>query len=227
MTPHHEHEFEAAPGLPEPLPPGERILWQGAPDWRVLALHAYHLRQLAGYFGVMMAIQALYHWDAPAGTLLSSLALSAALAGTALGLLALGAWLSARTTLYTLTTRRVVMRIGIVLTITLNVPLRQLRGADLLAHPSGVGDLSLALAGKERIGWLHLWPHARPWHLADPQPTLRCIPNAAAVGEQVVAAWQAVQSMPASATQDAVSGVSPAAARPTLSSAGTTHTVTA
>ena len=84
MTPHHEHEFEAAPGLPEPLPPGERIVWQGAPDWRVLALHAYHLRQLAGYFGVMMAIQALYHWDAPAGTLLSSLALSAALAAVLL-----------------------------------------------------------------------------------------------------------------------------------------------
>ena len=227
MTPHHEHEFEAAPGLPEPLPPGERILWQGAPDWRTLALEVYHLRQLAGYFGAMMIIQAVYQWDAPARAVLSSLALSAVLAGSALGLLALGAWLSARTALYTLTTRRVVMRIGIVLTITLNVPLRQVRGADLLARKSGVGDLSLALAGKERIGWLHLWPHARPWHLADPQPTLRCIPDAAAVGERVVAAWQAVQSMPASATQDAVSGVSPAAARPTLSSAGTTHTVTA
>jgi hypothetical protein len=187
----------------------------------------YHLRQLAGYFGAMMIIQAVYQWDAPARAMLSSLALSAVLAGSALGLLALGAWLSARTALYTLTTRRVVMRIGIVLTITLNVPLRQVRGADLLARKSGVGDLSLALAGKERIGWLHLWPHARPWHLADPQPTLRCIPDAAAVGERVVAAWQAVQSMPASATQDAVSGVSPAAARPTLSSAGTTHTVTA
>ena len=33
----HEHEFEAAPGLPEKLPQGERILWQGAPDALALA----------------------------------------------------------------------------------------------------------------------------------------------------------------------------------------------
>ena len=39
-----EHEFEAALGLPEPLPRGERLLWQGAPDWRVMAREAMHLR---------------------------------------------------------------------------------------------------------------------------------------------------------------------------------------
>jgi len=38
---------------------------------------------------------------------------------------------------------------------------------------------------------LHLWPHARPWHLGDPKPTLRCIPDAAATGERLLAAWQA------------------------------------
>lgn len=227
MTPHHEHEFEAAPGLPEPLPAGERILWQGGPDWQVLAVHAFHLRQLAAYFGAMMAIQAIYLWDAPVATLVSSLITSAVLAGSALGLLALAAWLSARTTLYTLTTRRVVMRIGIVLTITLNLPLRQLRGADLLAHPSGTGDLSLALAGRERIGWLHLWPHARPWQLADPQPTLRCIPNAAAVGERVVAAWQAVQATQASTASRTTPDLSTHADRPTRSSQGIAGTVTA
>lgn len=196
MTPHHEHEFEAAPGLPEPLPAGERILWQGAPDWRALALHAFHLRSLAIYFAAMMGVQALYLWDQGAGVLLRSLLASGLMASVALGLLALTAWLSARTTLYTLTSRRVVMRIGIVLTITLNLPLRQLRGADLLARGQGVGDLALALAGKERIGWLHLWPHARPWHLGDPQPSLRCIPQAQAVGERLLAAWQQAESAP-------------------------------
>jgi hypothetical protein len=200
VTPHHEHEFEAAPWLPEPLPAGERILWQGAPDWRALAVHVFHVRKLAAYFAGMMGLQALYLWGQP--TLAGSLALSAVLATTCLGLLALTARLSARTTLYTLTTRRVVMRIGIVLTITLNVPLRQLRGADLLAHgpaQGATGDLALALAGRERIGWLHLWPHARPWHLGDPKPTLRCIPDAAATGERLLAAWQAqMQSQEAS-----------------------------
>ena len=32
-----EYEIEPIPGLPGRLPPGETILWQGAPDWRVLA----------------------------------------------------------------------------------------------------------------------------------------------------------------------------------------------
>ncbi len=193
MTPHHEHEFEAAPGLPEPLPAGERILWQGAPDWRALALHAFHLRQVAIYFAVMMGLQALYLHGEARSVVARSLLASGLMASFALGLLLLAAWLSARTTLYTLTTRRVVMRIGIVLTITLNLPLRQLRGADLLARTRGAGDLALSLAGKERIGWLHLWPHARPWHLSDPKPTLRCVPQAEAVGTRLVAAWQAAQ----------------------------------
>jgi len=191
IAPHHEHEFEAAPGLPEALPAGERILWQGGPQWGALCLHVFHLRKLAVYFAAMMALQALYLLGGPQAAIGPSLAFSAIAAITALGLLALTAWLVARTTLYTLTSRRVVMRIGIVLTITLNLPLRQLRGADLLVHADGHGDVSLALAGDKRIGWFHLAPHARPWALRDPQPTLRCIPDAQAVGRRLMDAWQA------------------------------------
>lgn len=191
IAPHHEHEFEAAPGLPEALPAGERILWQGGPQWGALCLHVFHLRKLAVYFAAMMALQALYLLGGPQAAIGPSLAFSAIAAITALGLLALTAWLVARTTLYTLTSRRVVMRIGIVLTITLNLPLRQLRGADLLVHADGHGDVSLALAGDKRIGWFHLAPHARPWALRDPQPTLRCIPDSQAVGRRLMDAWQA------------------------------------
>ena len=32
VQPEHEHEFEAEPGLPEQLPAGERVLWQGQPQ---------------------------------------------------------------------------------------------------------------------------------------------------------------------------------------------------
>ncbi len=190
IAPHHEHEFEAAPGLPEALPAGERILWQGGPQWGALCLHVFHLRKLAVYFAAMMALQALYLLGGPQAAIGPSLVFSAMAAIAALGLLALTAWLVARTTLYTLTSRRVVMRIGIVLTITLNLPLRQLRGADLLVHADGHGDVSLALAGDKRIGWFHLAPHARPWALRDPQPTLRCIPDAQAVGRRLMDAWQ-------------------------------------
>jgi hypothetical protein len=119
VTVQHEHEFEASPGLPEKLPANEHILWQGAPDWWQLAVHALHVRSLAFYFAGMMAIQAAF-LQADGQPLVPSLALSAGLACLALGLLAATAWFSASTTLYTLTNRRIVMRIGIVLTLTFN-----------------------------------------------------------------------------------------------------------
>ena len=128
-----------------------------------------------------------------------------------MGLLAGTAWLSARSTLYTLTNKRVVMRIGIVLTITLNLPLRQVRAADLLAHADGSGDVSLALAGTHRIGWFHLWPHARPWALRDPQPALRCVADAQAVGQRLMAAWQAANPGVATEVIEAVTGTPTAA----------------
>ena len=56
MQTYTEHEFEAAPGLPEALPAGERILWQGSPDWKLLAAEAFHVRRLSLYFALMIAL---------------------------------------------------------------------------------------------------------------------------------------------------------------------------
>mgnify|MGYP003349263071 CR=1 FL=1 len=50
-----EHEIEPIPGLPDYLPPGERLLWQGAPHWRPLAMRAFRLRAVMIYFAVLMA----------------------------------------------------------------------------------------------------------------------------------------------------------------------------
>ena len=58
-----EHEFEAELGLPEPLPRGERLLWQGSPDWRVLARDAMHTRMLSVYFAVLLAWRAANVWS--------------------------------------------------------------------------------------------------------------------------------------------------------------------
>ena len=49
-----EHEFEAQYGLPEALPEGEHILWQGAPDWKVLARRVFHTRKVAVYFATFI-----------------------------------------------------------------------------------------------------------------------------------------------------------------------------
>ena len=189
MTVQHEHEFEAAPGLPEKLPANEHILWQGAPDWWQLAVHALHVRKLAFYFAGMLAVQAAF-LQADGQALVASLALSAGLASLALGLLALTAWFSASTTLYTLTNRRVVMRVGIVLTLTFNLPLRQIAGASFKAQGADCGDIALALKGSDRIAWAHLWPHARPWALRRPEPTLRCVPDAQALSALIVRTWK-------------------------------------
>ena len=192
VNPHHEHEFEAAPGLPERLPADERILWQGAPQWRLVAVHVFHVRTLAWYFAAMMLLQATYLLGEPERNLFKPLLLSFLLSVISLGILSLMACLTASTAMYTLTNKRVVMRIGIVLTLTFNLPLRMLAGASIKTNPDGTGDIALKLAGNDHIAWLNLWPHARPWALRHPEPSLRCIANVGVVGERIVQAWQAV-----------------------------------
>ncbi len=213
-----EHEFEAEHGLPEPLPPGERLLWQGAPDWRVLAREAFHLRTLALYFAVILGLRAATVLAQGSGALAALEAVVWLLppVGGALGMVALLAWLSARTAAYTVTDRRVVMRVGIVLSLSFNLPYRAIEAAALHAGPRGSGDIALTLGGGDRIAWLHLWPHARPWRLRQPEPMLRCVPDAARVAGLLAAAWSAARGVELAAmdaASDAPSGRAAEAAR--------------
>lgn len=187
----HEHEFEAAHGLPEPLPAGERLLWQGSPEWWALARSAFHVRQLAVYFAVILALRCagVLADGGSADDATRALLLLLPLALLAVGVALTLAWLAARTTVYTLTDRRVVMRIGIVLSLTFNLPLARIANAGLRTNADGTGDIPLALAGGDRIAWLHLWPHTRPWKLARPEPMLRCVPHAAEAARVLARAW--------------------------------------
>jgi hypothetical protein len=191
MKPHHEHEFEAAPGLPEALPAGERILWQGSPDWKRLAVDAFHVKRLTIYFVAMLLLQVVLSWDATASlrSNIGALTISGSLAAIALGLLALTAKLSASTTMYTITNKRIVMRIGIVLTLSFNLPLRWIQSAHVKLQDDGYGDIALELKGEDRIAYLHLWPHARPWHINQPQPLLRNIAEIEHVSKLLHQAW--------------------------------------
>ena len=40
-----EHEFEPVPGLPETLPEGESMLWQGKPGWRGVLTTIHRISQ--------------------------------------------------------------------------------------------------------------------------------------------------------------------------------------
>jgi len=180
-----EFEHEPVRGLPERLPAGERILWQGAPRVGVLARRAFHVRKLALYFGLLLAWRmgaGLGDGEPPAAIATATL-WRVAFALVAIGLPVLLAWLYARTTVYTITDRRVVMRYGVALPMSLNLPFRVIGGAGLKAHADGTGDIALSLTGRERIAYLHLWPNARPWRVARPEPMLRGVPEAAQVAE--------------------------------------------
>lgn len=189
----HEHEYEPQRGLPEALPAGETLLWQGSPDFRAMARRVFHVRKLVAYFALMLALRGIvaYADGATAIDALVSAAWLLPLAAIGLGLVTLIAWLSARGTVYTLTDKRVVMRIGIVLTVTYNLPLQRIARADLSLMADGHGDIALALAGKDRIAWMQLWPHARPWRLARPEPSLRAVPQATQVAQRLTEAWSA------------------------------------
>ena len=208
-----EHDGEAQPGLPEPLPPGERLLWRGAPDWRVLARRGFHMPWFAFYFGVLIVWRAGSSLadGAPLASALVGTLWTLPLAALALGFIALLAWLVGRTTVYTLTDRRVVMRVGVVLTVTFNLPLRRIETARLRSTGATHGDIALLLNPQDRIGYFHLWPHARPWQFKRTEPMLRELPQAGEVARllaEALAATAAAAEQPA----QAVSHAAPAAA---------------
>lgn len=178
-------EDEPIRGLPERLPEGERILWQGAPEWKSLAVSAFYVGFVLAYFVVLMVWRGYAAYedssDFQRALMIALSPLPLALAGA--GLLAFAAWLSSRTTVYTITNRRVVFRIGIALPNTVNVPFRVVASASLRMRMGGTGDIPLELRGPDRIGFVHLWPHVRPWRLKIPHPMLRSIPDAESVAK--------------------------------------------
>jgi hypothetical protein len=194
----HEHDFEAARGLPEALPEGEVLLWQGSPDWRHLARRVFHVRKLMVYFALILLARGVNGWangEAP-GQIVGAVLGMLPLAALGIGLLMLFAWLYGRTTVYSLTNRRVVMRIGIVLSMTLNLPLQRIEAADLRGKAGETGDIALRLVAGDKIAYLHLWPHARPWRLARPEPMLRSLNDAGALAELLAETWAHAQQQP-------------------------------
>ncbi|NMN04985.1 MULTISPECIES: photosynthetic complex putative assembly protein PuhB [unclassified Novosphingobium] len=179
-----EYDFEPVRGLPGTLPPGEWIVWQASPDWPAFRRSALHARWLALYFAVLV-VAALASGNAVG---------AAAIAGAGVilqGLLTLFAWAVARTTVYTLTNKRLVLRIGVALGKCVNLPLAQIAAADLRSHGGMAGDIALALKGPHRLGYAMLWPHARPWHLSCPQPMLRALVDAPRLAQALAQACAA------------------------------------
>ena len=184
---HPEDDIRPEPvrGLPERLPAGERILWQGAPSSWHLTAQALKARWVIGWFALLAA------WRGGAaladGTLAAAgqvVAVYALIGAAAVAVLFACGHVMARSTVYTLTNRRVVMRIGAALTVTLQMPFDRIGSADLALGRGGTGTISFTPIGDGKLGTLALWPHCRPW-AKRAQPSFRAIPDAARVAELV------------------------------------------
>lgn len=190
MSEDREYETEPVPGLPEHLPQGEVMLWQGAPDGRAVAWRVLHGRAIAVYFAllaVITGISAGMSGASPAASLFAG-ARFVVIGAVALAIVQLIGWLVGRTTLYTLTSKRLVMRFGIALPMTLNIPFSQIGAADAKLYGNGTGDIALTPAQDMPVTYFHLWPHGRGVFSRRPKPTLRAVPEAREVSAGLVKA---------------------------------------
>jgi hypothetical protein len=172
-------------GLPERLPEGETLLWQGAPEWKSLARYAFRVRIIGGYFA------ALVTWRVAASligghTVMDSL--GTGVNGAFMGVVSVAmfcvfAMIIARTTTYTITSKRVVITYGAALPKSVNLPFSRLDAADLRVDAQHTGDIVLRLPEKVRLSYLLLWPHVRAGKNGRAEPVLRCIADPAQVAE--------------------------------------------
>jgi hypothetical protein len=178
-------------GLPGPLPKGESMLWQGAPAWKNVAFRVLHVRKLLIYFGTLALICLVRSIMVETQQMWWSLFALLFLGSLAIAMLTVFAYFVSRTTVYTITEKRVVLRIGVAISMSLNLPFAMVESADLRLFRDGSGDIPLLLSGETRVGYITLWPHARPWRTRRVQPMLRSVPDAERVAQLLARALAA------------------------------------
>lgn len=170
--------YPSADGDPMGTPAqDEKVLWQGRPNLRVLARTAFHTRLIGIYFAVLTVIA--LSMGSP-----ENAALAVGFGAFVLALLYGATWLTVKNTLYIITDERLMMRIGMAVDKRVNIPLKKVTAAHLAPRGKGFGDIALELGGERTVlGYLLLWPHARPWQLSRPQPMLRALPEVESVAK--------------------------------------------
>jgi Bacterial PH domain len=194
---HDDFAFEPKRGLPGVLPPGERLLWQGTPNWHALAVRSYQVRKIAAYFALLVL------WRVGTGiagqqsvaSLLIGAGFIAVLGAAAIATLAGLAYLNARSAVYSVTTRRVLLRQGIAVPLTLNIPLQYIEAAGLRLFRDGTGDIAMTIAHAQRIAFLINWPHLKPGRFTRPEPSFRALDDAREAA-RILGGALAAESMP-------------------------------
>jgi hypothetical protein len=156
-------------GIDEPLPEGENLLWQGRPDTRALMRHVFRLRLWVGYFAAL----AVFSFILSPASGVARVIWMGLLGGVFIG----GVWAYARatatTSIYAITDQRVVMRIGVAFPAVFNLPYSRVAGAAAREFHDGTGDIAFEIGNSDRIGFVYLWPHVRPWRFRNPSPMMR------------------------------------------------------
>jgi hypothetical protein len=208
---HDVSQFKpAAAASPAALPAGERVIWQGRPSVKRLAIDAFHIRLVAIYFAALFAWRLASPMAGGASLADASISASWVIipALASFGVLSLLAWLFARAATYTVTSKRVLLQFGVALPMTMTIPLQQIAGAALKLNRDGSGDIPLALVD-DRASFLLLWPHVRPWKLRRAEPMLRAVPDAALVAAKLN---EALSNLPAPAATARAASLSSRAA---------------
>ena len=165
-------------GVPHPLPVGERLLWEGAPNTFAVAAHVFRWRLLALYFTAM-----LVWWVASTTAVFASkefafgLFIAFVLSLVTLLIAWVLATVVASTSWYAITSRRIVMRVGMVFPMSINVPFTIIESAGIGEYKDGSGQLLIKLVAGQRIAYIALWPHCRVFRFSDPEPVLRGLSN--------------------------------------------------
>lgn len=189
---HDDFAAEPINGLPELPPRGEVILWQGRPNWFRLTVESLNLWWVVAYFAVLTAWRFI--------TVIDVFSFGRAIIMTlpfvimtliVVLLLMLVGFIQARATVYTITNRRVAMRIGAALTVTLNIPYTQIENAAVSVGKASCGNIALETKGDSKFSYLVLWPHIRSWKISKPEPTLRAIPDVQSVAQILAKAAKA------------------------------------
>jgi Bacterial PH domain len=182
-----EHEIEPVPGLPGRLPDGEFIVWQGQPEFKTVMTRLLRARWVAAYFAIaaLWSVAVGINNSESAWALLGRMTFIVVAAVILFGLMALYARAVANTSLYTLTNRRVVMRVGIAISASFNLPFKQIAGADFRVGNDGSGDVALALKSGHGLSGSVFFPHQRGglWRKLSPQ--MICLADAKIVAEKL------------------------------------------
>jgi len=176
-------------GVPHRLPAGERVLWEGAPNAQAMAKHVFHRRIFAAYFAAMIVWWGFTTTSSFGSTeFFIGLSVRLALSAIALAIVEGIARISARTSWYAITNKRVVMKLGMVFPMSINIPFKLVQSAGVAMFKDGTGQILVEVSKEQPLAFAALWPHCGILSLSVPQPILRGLTDAQRIGSLLASA---------------------------------------